>query len=974
MLRARLTSAEALFWLATCLYMAVWAANDAALYGTWEAHQWLKPLPGPVRAAAAAALVNNQVADPHKLLSYSANRAFQLLPAVPFLATFRWKGALTRTLLVAGLQSLLLELALFVPTDLPRYTTAALSLEACLVVALGTLVPAVLLTKAIRTLLPGRAAAPWAVVGLLAVLSRYNFLLPERWLLDPVAWQTLAGSPTNVARDLAWNRLFWLAVGLAAVGGSLLLRRVRLVELKPSRWRELLPAVLTCLVVAAIELYPLWGERTHLVAPGDNVDILRRYPAAIFVCAVLAARRVHLRRTFVAVGLGVFVAVLTCRFLDPNDLAWSFVTARIGFDLLAWFLMLGLLGALAFRWPTTDAPLVVGCFALIVSDCLPGPLYSWSFLVRFPRLAYSQLGGLRWSLDGVLPSTLYGTALVVLLILCIVARGGAVPRLSAVALTPVVAALGIWCMRLDRSGCPGGIWSGSAQPLWGIVYQATHDGWLDQPQPKIIRGRVTVDIGSEGTRVSVSGQFVLKNQTKLPLTKVVVSIAPEAEDVHLALSGETLQVTRYNAVEAELSPPLSSGDERPLTFGYTFRQSVTHQSMVELDGSVLLFTQDARQSSAGLLPWVGIGPFDLKYPPYSRAPAVAWSDVRVPEESNQGAYEDSAAFDLEVELRTQRGWHALTSGEEIARRTEGSSEIALFRSPHATNNGNIIVAAGRYQVAKGAAGATPISVFTASGRSPEIGEALLRAATEILPAEAAILGDAPIRSLVIAEASDYQLSQQYAGKAYPGVVLIGEAVIRRWAQSGDDHALALETLAHEMAHQWTMIAAASWSPEIEEGITDAIALQWLRGQGDVGGAGTRSKSLPLVFLEPAGRRTNAGGDKGGLAILCRRSLRKGRLGDACGGRSRRSRTVQRRAAGFHEGCGSESAPEARRQRLLQRAPSRGRPRARRSLGPRHLDPAHHLQECRDRCGLRERTSQCRAHGPPLRRRRGRRSP
>jgi len=109
---------------------------------------------------------------------------------------------------------------------------------------------------------------------------------------------------------------------------------------------------------------------------------------------------------------------------------------------------------------------------------------------------------------------------------------------------------------------------------WRADYEKQYKRYEQMPQPRIERVEANVALYPKEQRAHVRGRYLLVNDTKRPVSRVLVSTRRQAKDVRLALTGTrtSQRDDRFGHQWFDLAPPLAPGQRAYLSFDLTHEQ------------------------------------------------------------------------------------------------------------------------------------------------------------------------------------------------------------------------------------------------------------------------------------------------------------------------------------------------------------------------------------------------------------------
>ncbi len=831
-------------YLGASVFALLLAASVADLWGGWEIRSRLSGLSAPLRSAAEGVLGGYEPWTIFDSLRVLGRMAFYFLPVIPFLAQLPLRRSTPLLLGWLLLLTALLALSLRVPVPVPRMPAHRLELLSAMML-FGTLVPALLIARSAALISVGSGAAVWGSMALFALapwlLSQVRILgpgpVPLDWLWDPTGLVAVSGERTlDDSPMIVLNRCLWL---VAAAGVFLLTRLLRRRWPRAPRTVEQIQdphgvwsaPLLFSLAVAVLELTSLWSTRRSLAGPQGAAQLEGLRPVIVLLCAWPGASGARGgRRWLVAVVGGVVGGLLPLAFADGGDFAWSYLGWRFILDGLTWLMLWAMLSAVARRFDGSAVAVGLACLALNSSDLMLGPFTPWVSVAHFEGFPWSRLAGAGWPVDGEILSLGYGALVTLTVALLCAARGRRTQRQVAMAVGLATLGCGDLCWRRWRNGIPDGIWDPAAEPAWALRSLATHPPQFELPQPKVTQGRLRVDISPSGRRVSVEGQYTLKNTSRGPIARLTTAVDWRVDEPTMRFEGQeqTLPVDPLGAVDVVLQRSMAPGEERSLDFSYAWRRTLMSAGPISIGESVALLSYGA---SPAPFPVIGADPMEASELGERWRGALLWQ-LQPGTEVARGALSsvdaDPRALALDLEVHTPPGWLAASVGETLPERLGPAERVSRFHLTRAAKD--LAVVAGEYQVATGSFQNVAVRALTAASRSPATGNELVRVALQALSFEEDALGQFPAASLTIAEVPDYQMETGLGGEAFPGLVVLAESLLRDFELGGALRTRAESAVAHEIAHQWLPISGA-FADEPDRHLEPAaqeVAFDWLR--------------------------------------------------------------------------------------------------------------------------------------------------
>ena len=326
---------------------------------------------------------------------------------------------------------------------------------------------------------------------------------------------------------------------------------------------------------------------------------------------------------------------------------------------------------------------------------------------------------------------------------------------------------------------------------WQADYERTYAGMAGLPRPRIEKIEASVDLHPAERRYRVHGRYLLRNETSLPIERVIISIGDEAHDVALSIPGAeiTRRDTRFGHYILDIRPPLAAGQSSMLefdaTFGDTgFSETGTDTSIVE-NGSFL--------SNLSCFPQFGYRRRNELTDPDGRRRA----GLPVKSDDDDGQDLDWPMLDLTVSTASDQV--PVTTGALVREWVEGGRRFRHYRTDK-PSMGAFVITSGRYKVATALYGDVAIELYYHPTHFHNV-ERMLRATLVSMQAFEESFGPYPHPQLKIIESP--APGNQFGGIARPDTIFINEN--RGFLfdmRDADGMDIVARRTAHEVAHQW----------------------------------------------------------------------------------------------------------------------------------------------------------------------------
>lgn len=346
---------------------------------------------------------------------------------------------------------------------------------------------------------------------------------------------------------------------------------------------------------------------------------------------------------------------------------------------------------------------------------------------------------------------------------------------------------------------------------WCLTYEKKYKAWVNLPQPVIKSVKTKVDLYPNEGKYTVTGTYLLKNETKLPVSKIWTYINPEVTSFSVNMIGgqNNKRDERFGQQFIMLKTPLKPNEEikmnfsvEVIRFGFTTFDSensiVKNGTYIELEKFVPHFGYCYNFESDNKLERKKAGLPEIATPPaYNRT------------------YE---LIDLETTISTEADQKVITAGELQKEWVSEKRRYFKYKTVQPINF-MFALSSARYAVKEEKHKDVNLRIYYQRGQEYNL-KGMFNGVKDALDYGGTNFAAYPSNQFTIAEIPQYK----GAATAYPGVVFSAERInfLGDYSQrSAINQSYAIA--AHETAHQWW---ANKLSPMDEPGyamLTEALA-------------------------------------------------------------------------------------------------------------------------------------------------------
>jgi ABC-type transport system involved in multi-copper enzyme maturation permease subunit len=331
-------------------------------------------------------------------------------------------------------------------------------------------------------------------------------------------------------------------------------------------------------------------------------------------------------------------------------------------------------------------------------------------------------------------------------------------------------------------------------------YERAYRRYQGLPLPRITAVQASVDIFPEQRRVTMRGQYQLRNRTTQPLRDVHVSLPAQVRRTALTLPAHDviLDDSARGYAIYRLRAPLASGDSMTMTFSVTLE----HQGFVNNGTDVSIIDNGTYFTKRDLFPVIGydeqrqLTDADARRRHDLPVLRLAGSDDVAARQTNPRASDaDRVAFDCTLSTRIDQ--IAVTSGALEREWVEGGRRYFQYVA-EAPITHHVAFASARYAVSRSDWHGVAVEIYHLPSHDTNISR-MMKAARASLDYYSEQFGPYQHRQLRIVEVPGYVRD----ATAFPGMIAESESMAftaRLDGAEAIDHATYIT--AHEIAHQW----------------------------------------------------------------------------------------------------------------------------------------------------------------------------
>lgn len=430
------------------------------------------------------------------------------------------------------------------------------------------------------------------------------------------------------------------------------------------------------------------------------------------------------------------------------------------------------------------------------------------YLLRFatvPDLLHSYFNGFGYYAHAFNWYMLYWSAFAVIITLLTIgmwqnmAEIKAVNRFKSVVKTfkqhnwMAISALLIWISAAafiyHQSNTIGKYQNKQAQLEWCLTYEKKYKSLANLPQPVIKLVKTKVDLYPNEGKFTVTGTYLLKNETELPVSKIWTCVDPEVTSFSVNIIGGRNKETdeRFGQQFIDLKKPLLPHEE----INMNFSMEVIRSGFVPLNKENAIVKNGTYIELEKFVPHFGYC-YSFESDNNLERKKAGLPEIATPPTYNR-TYE---LIDLETTISTEADQKVITVGEL---QKEWLSEKRRYFKYKTVQPINFMFAlsSARYSVKEEKHKGVDLRIYYQEGQEYNL-KSMFNAVKDVLDYGIKNFAQYPLKQFTIAEIPQYK----GAATAYPGVIFSAENInfLGNYGNNTIDQSYAIA--AHETAHQW----------------------------------------------------------------------------------------------------------------------------------------------------------------------------
>ncbi|GGG92909.1 ABC transporter permease/M1 family aminopeptidase [Pedobacter zeae] len=329
-----------------------------------------------------------------------------------------------------------------------------------------------------------------------------------------------------------------------------------------------------------------------------------------------------------------------------------------------------------------------------------------------------------------------------------------------------------------------------AQLKWRLTYEKKYKTWANLPQPVVKAVKTRVDLYVNEGKYTIKGNYLLKNETQFPISKIWACVDPEVSSFTVEMAGgrNSERDERFGQQFIDLKKPLMPNEIITMDFSVEVIRSgftplnkenavVKNGTYIELEKFVPHFGYCYHFESDNKLERKKAG-----LPEIATAPTYQRNDERI---------------DLETTISTEADQQVITVGELQQEWVSDQRRYFKYKTSRPVNF-MFAVSSARYAVKKENHKGIALRIYYQPGQEYNL-KSMFNALKDALDYGSKNFAEYPLKQLILAEIPQYK----GAATAYPGVIFSAENInfLGNYSQNGAiDQSYAIA--AHETAHQW----------------------------------------------------------------------------------------------------------------------------------------------------------------------------
>lgn len=329
-----------------------------------------------------------------------------------------------------------------------------------------------------------------------------------------------------------------------------------------------------------------------------------------------------------------------------------------------------------------------------------------------------------------------------------------------------------------------------AQLEWRLTYEKKYKAFANLPQPLIKSVKTRVDLYPNEAKYTITGTYLLKNETQFPISKIWTYVGPEVTSfvVEIAGSRNIERDERFGQQFIDLKKALFPNK----TINMNFSIEVIRSGFTTFDSENSIVKNGTYIELEKFVPHFGYC-YHFESDNKLERKKAGLSEIATPPRSD-GTYE---MIDLETTISTEADQKVITVGELQKEWVSGKRRYFKYKTSNPINF-MFALSSAKYAFKKEKHKGVNLSIYYQPGQEYNL-KSMFNAVKDALDYGNTNFAKYPLKQFTIAEIPQYK----GAATAYPGVIFSAENInfLGNYSQNGTiNQSYAVAT--HEAAHQW----------------------------------------------------------------------------------------------------------------------------------------------------------------------------
>jgi len=357
-----------------------------------------------------------------------------------------------------------------------------------------------------------------------------------------------------------------------------------------------------------------------------------------------------------------------------------------------------------------------------------------------------------------------------------------------------LSALLVWCSSAAfiyyQTNIIGKYQNKQAQLAWRLTYEKKYKIWANWPQPVVKSVKTKVDLYLNQGKYTIKGNYLLRNETQFPISKIWTYVDPEVSSYAVEITGgrNSERDEHFGQQFVDLKKPLMPNE----TINMDFSVEVIRSGFISLDKENAVVKNGTYIELEKFVPHFG---YCYHFESDNK---LERKKAGLPEIATAPTYRRTyELIDLETTISTEADQKVITVGELQQEWVVDQRRYFKYKTPGPVNF-MFAASSARYAVKKENHKGIDLAIYYQPGQEYNL-KSMFNAIKDALDYGSKNFAEYHLKQLTLAEIPQYK----GAATAYPGVVFSAENINFLGNYSRNDaidqsYAIA----AHETAHQW----------------------------------------------------------------------------------------------------------------------------------------------------------------------------